>query len=142
MPSISQSEKQMHNHQKSKAHRKMVESLKSEFGDDVLDGIQESPREDDDEEEEDEVGGGDPDGKEQEAAKDAYLFEQPDTVPAESTNNGVADGSEAAEEGLDHNGDVEEEEEEESSSDDDTSFITQRVNRFALDEASSEDDDG
>ena len=35
-----QSEKQMHNHRQSKAHRKMVESLKEEFGDDVLAGIE------------------------------------------------------------------------------------------------------
>ena len=36
-----QSEKQMANHRQSKAHRKMVESLRAEFGDEILDALHE-----------------------------------------------------------------------------------------------------
>ena len=46
-----QSEKQMHNHQQSRAHRKMVEELQAEFGDDVLNGLEEETEEEEEEEE-------------------------------------------------------------------------------------------
>lgn len=47
-----QSEKQLANHKQSKAHRKMVESLRAEFGDDILDALHEDETEDGEEEEE------------------------------------------------------------------------------------------
>lgn len=129
-----QSEKQMHNHQQSRAHRKMVEELQAEFGDDVLEGLEEG--EDEDGEELD-----DKDLRAFEAAAEAAASAE---VGEGGGNGHVEVEGERQDDGGEEEAEVEkgEAEEEESSEDEDVGQVSRGVNRFAFGDDSSSEEDG
>lgn len=133
----------MHNHQQSRAHRKMVEELQAEFGDDVLGGLEEG--EDKKGEELD-----DPDLRAFEAVEAEAAAAA--AAAALAVGEGGGDGQVEVEgEGQDDGGEEEverdkeeeaEEEGESSEEDEDVGQVSRGVNRFAFGDDSSSEDGG
>lgn len=136
-PLHTQSEKQMHNHQQSRAHRKMVEDLQAEFGeelDDVLGVLEEGEGEMED-----------PDllGAEAEAATGAAaaVGEEGAALTAPGVGAGDEEDPPAATGEDAPPSPPEEESEEESSEDEDMGQVGRAMNRFAFGDDSTSDED-